>query len=75
VCFSFYVCLFFKETVVLRYTEYLTNVLDDLDLATSETLTQIETLLKAGPEEFFDKAEVMPQRLVHTIATMRGIEA
>lgn len=55
-------------------TEYLTNVLDDLGLQTSETLTQIDTLLKAKPEDFSDKAEVMPQRISHTIASMRGIE-
>ncbi|KAK7114475.1 conserved oligomeric Golgi complex subunit 7-like [Littorina saxatilis] len=54
--------------------EYLTNVLDDLGLQTSETLTQIDTLLKAKPEDFSDKAEVMPQRISHTIASMRGIE-
>nr|KAG5686009.1 hypothetical protein BaRGS_021366 [Batillaria attramentaria] len=54
--------------------EYLTNVLDDLGLQTSETLTQIDALLRATPDEFSDRAEMMPQRVAHTIAALRGIE-
>lgn len=55
-------------------SEYLTNVLEDLGLHPSETLMQIDALLKVTPEEFLDKAELMPQRIAHTIASMRGIE-
>ncbi|XP_025115675.1 conserved oligomeric Golgi complex subunit 7-like [Pomacea canaliculata] len=54
--------------------EYLTNVLDDLGLQTSETLTQIDALLRARPEEFSERAELMPQRLAHTIASTRGLD-
>ncbi|XP_076469947.1 conserved oligomeric Golgi complex subunit 7-like isoform X2 [Babylonia areolata] len=54
--------------------EYLCNVLDDLGLQTSETLSQIETLLKVSAQDFTDTAEVMPQRISHTIAAMRHIE-
>ena len=49
-------------------------MLEDLGLQTSETLTQIDTLLKASPEEFLDKSELMPQRVSRTIAAMRGVE-
>ena len=64
----------FAVNRVMSFPEYLTNVLEDLGLQTSETLTQIDTLLKASPEEFSDKAELMPQRISRTIAAMRGIE-
>ncbi|KAL8588662.1 hypothetical protein ACOMHN_001979 [Nucella lapillus] len=54
--------------------EYLRNVLDDLGLQMSETLSQIDSLLKVGPQEFGDTAEVMPQRISNTIAAMRHVD-
>ncbi|XP_062594246.1 conserved oligomeric Golgi complex subunit 7-like isoform X1 [Saccostrea cucullata] len=54
--------------------DYLCNVLDDLGLYASETLRNIDTLLKAPQEEYLDTAESMPQRLSHAISSMRNIE-
>ncbi|KAH9519599.1 Golgi transport complex subunit 7 [Bulinus truncatus] len=54
--------------------DYLCNVLEDLGLKASETLTHIHTLLQAKPNQFVDTAELMPQRISHTLANMRGIQ-
>ncbi|KAH9519601.1 Golgi transport complex subunit 7 [Bulinus truncatus] len=54
--------------------DYLCNVLEDLGLKASETLTHIHTLLQAKPNQFVDTAELMPQRISHTVANMRGIQ-
>jgi len=53
--------------------DYLCNVLEDLGLKESETLTHIHTLLQVKPEEFADTAELLPQRVSHTIGNLRGI--
>ena len=57
----------------LLISDYLTNVLDDLGLQSSETIQQIVTLLKASQEEYSETAETMPQRLVSAIAGMRSL--
>lgn len=67
-------CVFLFINTSSDSSEYLTNVLDDLGLQTSETLTQIDALLRARPEEFSERAELMPQRLAHTIASTRGLD-
>ncbi|KAL5022639.1 hypothetical protein ScPMuIL_001794 [Solemya velum] len=54
--------------------DYLCNVLDDLGLHASESMKNIEELLKATGEEYGDVAEHMPQRLCHAIGGMRNIE-
>ncbi|XP_013073398.2 conserved oligomeric Golgi complex subunit 7-like isoform X1 [Biomphalaria glabrata] len=54
--------------------DYLCNVLEDLGLKASETLTHIQTLLQTKPDQFVDTAELMPQRISHTVANMRGIQ-
>ena len=56
------------------FSDYLCNVLDDLDLQASESLTQINTLLKSKTDMYGDVAENMPQRLAHAISAMRNIE-
>ena len=48
-------------------------MLEDLGLKESETLTHIHTLLQVKPEEFADTAELLPQRVSHTIGNLRGI--
>ena len=55
-------------------SDYLCNVLDDLGLEETETLKQINQLLKATPEMFSDLIETVPQRLAHAISSMRNIE-
>jgi hypothetical protein len=54
--------------------DYLCNVLEDLGLKASETMTHIQTLLQVKPEEFPDTAELLPQRVSHTIGNLRGIQ-
>ena len=45
-----------------------------MGLEETETLKQINQLLKATPEMFSDLIETVPQRLAHTISSMRTIE-
>ncbi|XP_056005871.1 conserved oligomeric Golgi complex subunit 7-like isoform X3 [Ostrea edulis] len=59
---------------IITDIDYLCNVLDDLGLHASDTLKNIDTLLKAPQEDYLDIAESMPQRLSHAISTMRNIE-
>lgn len=54
--------------------DYLCNVLEDLGLTASETLKNIDQLLKASSDDYSDIAEQMPQRLGHAISNMRNIE-
>ncbi|XP_059142129.1 conserved oligomeric Golgi complex subunit 7-like [Physella acuta] len=54
--------------------EYLCNVLEDLGLRSSDTLSHIHTLLQVKPEQFADTAELLPQRVSHTVGSMRGIQ-
>ncbi|XP_021349091.1 conserved oligomeric Golgi complex subunit 7-like [Mizuhopecten yessoensis] len=54
--------------------DYLCNVLDDLGLHMSETLKNIDTLLKTSTEDYHDVTENMPQRLAHAISSMRRID-
>lgn len=54
--------------------DYLGNVLEDLGIHSSDTLSKIITLLKATPGEFPEMAEQMPQRLTHAISCMRNID-
>ncbi|XP_005105726.1 conserved oligomeric Golgi complex subunit 7 [Aplysia californica] len=54
--------------------DYLCNVLEDLGLKASETMTHIQTLLQVKPEEFADTAELLPQRVSHTVGNLRGIQ-
>lgn len=54
--------------------DYLCNVLDDLGLHMSETLKNIDTLLKTSAEDYHDVTENMPQRLAHAISSMRRID-
>ncbi|CAG5116805.1 unnamed protein product, partial [Candidula unifasciata] len=53
--------------------DYLCNVLEDLGLKASETLTHIHILLQAKPDQFSDTAELLPQRVSHTVGNMRNI--
>ena len=55
-------------------SDYLCNVLDDLGLQATETLRNIEQLLKAATDHFHDVADNMPQRLSHAISSMRHID-
>ncbi|XP_060568016.1 conserved oligomeric Golgi complex subunit 7-like isoform X2 [Ruditapes philippinarum] len=54
--------------------DYLCNVFDDLGIQATETLKNIDLLLKANSETFHDIAENMPQRLSHAIGNMRHID-
>ncbi|XP_060062709.1 conserved oligomeric Golgi complex subunit 7-like isoform X2 [Ylistrum balloti] len=54
--------------------DYLCNVLEDLGLHMSETLKNIDKLLKASPDDYHDVTENMPQRLAHAISGMRRID-
>ncbi|CAL1543486.1 unnamed protein product [Lymnaea stagnalis] len=54
--------------------DYLCNVLEDLGLRASETLNNIRTLLQVKPDQYADTAEILPQRVSHTISYMRGIQ-
>ena len=58
----------------LFFPDYLCNVLDDLGLEETETLKQIDELLKATQDTYSDISEHMPQRLAHAISSMRNIE-
>ena len=49
-------------------------MLDDLGLEETETLKQIDLLLKATPDTYSDLLEQTPQRLAHAISAMRNIE-
>ena len=60
--------------LLLFFSDYLCNVLDDLGLEETETLKQIDELLKATADNYCDISEQMPQRLAHAISTMRSIE-
>uniref|UniRef100_A0AAY3ZWX3 Conserved oligomeric Golgi complex subunit 7 n=1 Tax=Denticeps clupeoides TaxID=299321 RepID=A0AAY3ZWX3_9TELE len=50
------------------------NVMDALGLQTSRTLQNIQSLLCAQPDKFWQVAKALPQRLSSTIAAMRGLE-
>ncbi|XP_028825838.1 conserved oligomeric Golgi complex subunit 7 isoform X1 [Denticeps clupeoides] len=54
--------------------DYLSNVMDALGLQTSRTLQNIQSLLCAQPDKFWQVAKALPQRLSSTIAAMRGLE-
>ncbi|XP_053401502.1 conserved oligomeric Golgi complex subunit 7-like isoform X2 [Mercenaria mercenaria] len=54
--------------------DYLCNVFDDLGIQATDTLKNIDLLLKANSETFHDIAENMPQRLAHAIGNMRHID-
>ena len=54
--------------------DYLCNVLEDLAIQATETLTNIAQLLKAPVDNFHDIADNMPQRIAHAISNMRHIE-
>lgn len=54
--------------------DYLCNVFDDLGIQATDTLRNIDQLLKATPDTFHDIAENMPQRLSHAISNMRNID-
>lgn len=66
--------IYFNQLCVPLSTDYLTNVLDDLGLQSSETLRNIDVLLKATPDTFTEAAEQMPQRVGHAISSMRSID-
>ncbi|XP_013416401.1 conserved oligomeric Golgi complex subunit 7 [Lingula anatina] len=53
--------------------DYLSNVLDDLGLQPSETVKNIETLLKCSKDNFDEESENMPRRLVSVLKGMRGL--
>lgn len=53
--------------------DYLTNVLDDLGLETSEVAKNLVLLLNASQEEYAELSENMPQRLSSAVANMRGL--
>lgn len=55
--------------------DYLCNVLEDLGLQASSNLAHIHTLLQASPDHYADTAELLPQRLSHTVATIRDIRS
>ena len=59
--------------LLLLITDYLCNVVDDLGLPATDTLTQTRQLLQTSADEFTDVAEDMPPRLTGAVATMRGI--
>uniref|UniRef100_A0A0B7AI87 Conserved oligomeric Golgi complex subunit 7 n=1 Tax=Arion vulgaris TaxID=1028688 RepID=A0A0B7AI87_9EUPU len=54
--------------------DYLCNVLEDLGLKASDTMTHIHILLQAKPDQFPDTADLLPQRVSHTVGNMRGIQ-
>jgi hypothetical protein len=54
--------------------DYLTNVLDDLGLEPSDTVTTMVSLLQASPELYNEMANKSPQRLASAIATMRCLK-
>ncbi|XP_046553450.1 conserved oligomeric Golgi complex subunit 7-like [Haliotis rubra] len=54
--------------------DYLTNVLDDLGLQSSDILRNIDILLKASMDTFAEAAEQMPQRIARAISSMRNID-
>lgn len=67
----------FKLHVILCwvfFSDYLCNVFDDLGIQATDTLKNIDLLLKATPDTFHDISENMPQRLAHAIGNMRHIE-
>ena len=49
-------------------------MLDDLGLHATDTLKNIDELLKAPVGNFSEIAEHMPQRLAHALSSMRNIE-
>ena len=61
-------------TFSLCHTEYLRNVLDDLDLPVSKTLTHVESLLWSDDGHFYDNVGGIPRQLVDKMAAIRGIE-
>ena len=54
--------------------DYLSNVLDDLGLQTTDNIKNIATLLKTPETEYSDVAENMPQRLTSAISNMRNLK-
>jgi len=52
---------------------YLSNVLDDLGLTSSDLLRDLVVLLEAGQEEYEETASNKPQRLISAVAKMRQL--
>ena len=59
---------------MLCFVDYLTNVLDDVGLEPSETVTMMVSLLQALPEQYNELANKCPQRLASAIASMRCLK-
>ena len=55
------------------FTDYLSNVLDDLGLHTSDNMKHLVTLLQTKECEYIEVAENMPQRMTSAIAHMRNL--
>jgi len=53
--------------------DYLTNVLEDLGLSSTETIRTIVSLLQATEKEYAEIAENCPQRLSSGIAHIRSL--
>jgi len=53
---------------------YLSNVLDDLGLTSSDLLRDLVTLLEAEGKDFDDIARNKPQRLISAVAAMRQLK-
>ncbi|KAH3692541.1 conserved oligomeric Golgi complex subunit 7-like [Dreissena polymorpha] len=53
--------------------DYLCNVLEDLGLQATDTLKNIDQLLRASSDTYHDVADNLPQRLAHAIGNMRHI--
>jgi len=53
--------------------DYLTNVLEDLGLSSTETMRTIVSLLQATEQEYGEVAENCPQRLSSGIAHIRAL--
>ncbi|TRY94869.1 hypothetical protein DNTS_026287 [Danionella cerebrum] len=54
--------------------DYLSNVMDALGLQTTRNLQNIQTLLRAKPDEYRQMSKSLPRRLSSTIASIRRLQ-